>query len=109
VSIDDRQGVGAPSLRLLQVLRIYCRDLASPGIADLRASLEAGHYPWFQDEFAIAVSNPAIGAQWWIDAVGDLAVSNSNRFGDPIKTRQKQLWRTLFPGTPWPAARSHAA
>jgi hypothetical protein len=109
MSSDDRHEVGGPSMRLIQVLKIYCRDLAPPGVDDLRASLKDGHYPWFQHEFAVALSDPATGTQWWIDAIGDLAVSNSNRAGNPIQRRQKLLWRTLFPGTPWPVARPNAA
>jgi hypothetical protein len=93
-------------MRLLQVLRIYCQGLEREGVRDLRASLQAGRYPWFQTEFATALANAEIGSRWWVDAIGDFAIANSTRIHDPVRARQKQLWRSLFPRDPWPVVAS---
>jgi hypothetical protein len=91
------------------VLRIYCRGLQRQGVEDLRASLRTGRYPWLHEELAAAITNPDIGLAWWIDAIGDFAVINSNRVTHPVRARQKQLWRALFPGHPWPVLTSDVA
>jgi hypothetical protein len=100
VDVPDR----VPSTRLVQVLRVYCRGLEREGVRDLRDSLSAGRYPWFRAELASALANTEIGWAWWIESIGDFAVANSNRVGDPILARQKQLWHSLFPHQPWPVA-----
>ena len=104
--MDERAVNGAtpttPSVRLLQVLRTYCHDLHPAGLHDLRASLQAGRYPWLRDELAAAIRRADRGLPWWSSATGE---RTANRPGDRrrVRAEQRHLWKTLFPDDPFPA------
>ena len=98
----DQQRRTVPSVRLVQILRTYCQDLDPSGIEDLRASLKSGHYPWFADDFAAAVTETGLGPEWWTDAVGDHRIVGGRQGRDPTGSAQRMLWRSLYPNAPWP-------
>jgi hypothetical protein len=91
-----------PTVRLLQVLRTYCRDLRPAGLQDLRAGLQAGQYPWLRNELAAAISSPDRGLPWWTSAIGE-PTQNPPVSHRPVRAEQRRLWKTLFPDESFPA------
>ncbi|HEY3504963.1 MAG TPA: hypothetical protein VGN37_19535 [Actinocatenispora sp.] len=89
----------APSVRLVQILRTYCRNLAPDGVRDLRLSLVAGRYPWLHDDLTAALTTLGTSG-WWAGAVGTPDARPHRRVLD----EQRRLWRALFPDDPFPAA-----
>ncbi|GAA0252895.1 hypothetical protein GCM10009539_42590 [Cryptosporangium japonicum] len=93
-SIPGTHDRTVPSLRLRQILRTYCWNFDPSGIADLRASLDDGHYTWLRDELARAMAGCSEVSGWWRESVGE--------FGGSAAAAQRDLWRRLFPGQPEP-------
>jgi hypothetical protein len=92
------QPVGV-SLRLVQVLRTYCGGLQPGGLRDLRSGLRAGQYPWLHDELAAAMRQS--GGSWWATALGGAGGAGLRA----VRAEQRQVWRSLFPGEPFPPGR----
>lgn len=95
----DEGGGTMPSLRLLQILRTYCRGLDPAGLGDLRRSVSTGHYPWLRAELAAALCAPDPSGPWWQESIGD--TSEVMPAADP-RSAQQRLWRVLFPTDPYP-------
>jgi hypothetical protein len=91
-----------PSARLIQVLLTYCHDLHQAGVEDLRASLRAGRYPWLRDELSAAILAGGT-SRWWTSAVGDPLIVSGQPSRRRPRAEQRQVWRILFPGEPFPA------
>ncbi|TQS40679.1 hypothetical protein [Cryptosporangium phraense] len=88
---------GVPSLRLRQILRTYCHQLDPLGVADLRASLAAGKYPWLHDELTAALTTSSPDGAWWLESVGAAAESSPAPARLGTAAAQRYLWHTLFP------------
>ncbi|MFG1922653.1 hypothetical protein [Cryptosporangium sp. NPDC048952] len=92
-SIPGTEDRSVPTLRLRQILRTYCWNFDPSGIADLRASVDDGHYSWLRDDLARAMAAPAAApaaSGWWHESIGE--------FGGSVVAAQRDLWRRLFPG-----------
>lgn len=89
-SIPGTEDRSVPSLRLRQILRTYCWNFDPSGIADLRDSVDDGHYPWLRDDLASAMAAPAAVNGWWHESIGE--------FGGSALAAQRDLWLRLFPG-----------
>lgn len=97
----DQRAPAAPSVRLLQVLATYCRDLHPTGLNDLRRGLRAGQYPWLREELAAAIRHPDQANSWWTDAIGR-PTANPAGTKREIRSAQRRLWRFLFADEPFP-------
>jgi hypothetical protein len=96
----DEDAPVAPTVRLVQVLRTYCRDLHSAGLADLRTGLRDGQYPWLHEELAAAIRAGDADASWWRDVIGTPDPAEGTR--RQVRAEQRRLWKELFPDQPFP-------
>lgn len=92
------------SLQLAQVLRIYCAGLDTTALADLRASIEAGHHPWFRQEFADAIRRDAFTPAAWHEAVStpDVQTAGAGERQRIVRQQQRVIWLELYEDQAFP-------
>jgi hypothetical protein len=95
-----------PSIRLVQVLRVYCDRLGRTSMGDLRAAIEAGRYSWFRGEFVAAIRGSLFTVDSWCKAVGTspLTLTRYARGAatNTVCDQQRVVWAQLFPDEPFP-------
>jgi hypothetical protein len=101
--MDRATGV---SIRLVQILRVYCHELDRDTLAGLRAAIGAGRHRWFADEFAAAVRDRAFTIDGWCAAIG-LTPPTPGSVGyrgaaGVIRDQQRLVWTALFPYDAFP-------
>lgn len=101
MSIQDRHDRRV-SLRLEQVLRVYCTELSPTALTDLRDALRTGHHAWFQHEFAEAIVEDAFPPEVWHE------ITSTNpavgvREDDEVRRQQRLIWQVLFVEEAFPA------
>lgn len=92
-----------PSLRLRQVLKIYCVPDRPDGVKDLTKSLRDGRYPWLGHDLSAAL-RLAPSSTWWVDTIPTADVIDGAA-GSPrrnVRAEQRRLWTRLFPREPFP-------
>jgi hypothetical protein len=101
VDLDKSTPDARPSTRLVQVLWTYCTPTRLGGLDDLRASLQAGRYPWLRDELGRAISGHAFEPAQWAVATSGAPAGQPATLGDQeLERDQRRLWDALFPGQP---------
>jgi hypothetical protein len=92
------------SLRLAQVLRIYCAGLDTTALADLRAAIEAGQHPWFRQEFTEAIRLDAFTPTAWHTTVStpDVMTAKAEERHRIVRQQQHLIWRELYKDEAFP-------
>jgi hypothetical protein len=91
------------SLRLEQILRVYCAELSAGSLIDLRDAIGSGHHSWFRCEFEEAIRAQAVPPDLW----HEITATNPSVGGhhlDEVRRQQQLIWRTVFAGEAFPAA-----
>jgi hypothetical protein len=101
-SLDRRDGRRV-SLRLEQILRVYCTELRPSALTDLRDSIFDGHHAWFRREFADAITGGAFTPAYWHEVTGTRPAPG--REDEEVRRQQRQIWQALFAGEAFPTRR----
>ena len=91
------------SLRLEQILRVYCTELSASSLVDLRDAIFAGRHAWFRCEFADAIKAHAFPPDLWHDITATRPAPGG-RQDDEVRRQQEVIWQTLFDNEAFPAA-----
>jgi hypothetical protein len=86
--VDRATGV---SIRLVQILRVYCHELDRDALAELRRAIAAGRHRWFAGEFAAAIRDRAFTTEGWCEAIGLTPPTPG-----AIRDQQRVVWTALF-------------
>jgi hypothetical protein len=101
MSIQDRPDRRV-SLRLEQVLRVYCTELSPSALNDLRDALLSGHHAWFRNEFAEAIVEDAFAPDLWHEITATHPAVGV-REDEEVRRQQQLIWHVLFAGEAFPA------
>jgi hypothetical protein len=101
MSIQDRHDRRV-SLRLEQVLRVYCTELSPTALTDLRDALRAGHHAWFRHEFAEAIVEEAFTPEFWHEITATHPLVGV-REDEEVRRQQRLIWQVLFVDEVFPA------
>jgi len=83
-----------PSVRLIQIIRTYCRPDDPTALVDLRDSLADGRYTWLRDDLAAAIRNANPTSPLWY---GTIPAAVNGHTGPAIQAELRRLWQSLFP------------
>jgi hypothetical protein len=90
------------SLRLEQILRVYCTELSTSSLVDLRDAIFAGRHAWFRCEFEDAIKAHAFPPDLWHNIIATRPALGGHR-DDEVRRQQQVIWRILFDGVAFPA------